>query len=835
MQELETIKADQQDLDTLKSRVDNLTANPGKPTEGNAELIDIRVGADGRVYPTAGDALREVDKFRFQNDLLKEYPFEIPGFIDNRKGTIVTNDYHKSTNYIPAVDYIYLNGKIGWLSNPIYFNISCYDKSKRYLGGCWRLDPADLILDYLRVDLLEGTYYIRITSTAALTNNPNLQVYDLKESDYWRTIIDQNKKLEYLWNTYVWVNGEDLYIDTTSHSFRVYTKKKNTYILSILDDTNMTQLNLEDSVIDLRAEVNFDVNSSYWLLYLSRDSYGNLSILARVTSYQGIFRNSKYVNSSTWLICAGYGSQLIYTNPYSHLVLNGKFTNPTRLDLNFGLGMEKLALISGGFNLSYTNSSIQVTSRILSFYEKGFIWIDTNAEPLTTSTLISGSINTVILVYNKTTKSLDVASIEQVSSNRNNYIFIADLYQKNWYNSISNPSFKYIEDGITYTIGSKLYTETTDTFIEKKYKDYIADQLQDLPYNNPEKDGLSDIILPNSIDVMEGRQFSLYYDCLSRFENASNLYRIINSKSINRNELCLNYTPADGDTDFSMQVVRLDRYLATPQESKNISIKVNHKLGDKLTKNVCLCGDSLVDNGTLATEVYRMLTEDGDCIINQIGTRGPVGGKHEGRGSWSWKTYLEGNEYAGKTNAFWDAANQRLDFQKYCSDNGFSGIDYFLIALGTNDVSQGSNTYNTLESVKVFIDRAKQFLEVLLSEDRGYPNCKVGIGLPGIGADYFNLANTNSYIFRKSMNTLNLAYLTNFDAGKWHPNVTCFSHGIMTNRKYAFPYSEGAISDRYNETCRILTNNVHPTTRGYQAWADGYYNKIRGFLTDDSK
>lgn len=53
-------KASQQDLATLKSRVDNLVANPGEATEGNAELLDIRVGADGNTYSTAGEAVRAI-------------------------------------------------------------------------------------------------------------------------------------------------------------------------------------------------------------------------------------------------------------------------------------------------------------------------------------------------------------------------------------------------------------------------------------------------------------------------------------------------------------------------------------------------------------------------------------------------------------------------------------------------------------------------------------------------------------------------------------------------------------------------------------------------------
>lgn len=58
LEQLKSSKANQLDLNTLKSRVDLLTQTPSEETEGNAELIDIRVGADGKTYPTAGDAVR---------------------------------------------------------------------------------------------------------------------------------------------------------------------------------------------------------------------------------------------------------------------------------------------------------------------------------------------------------------------------------------------------------------------------------------------------------------------------------------------------------------------------------------------------------------------------------------------------------------------------------------------------------------------------------------------------------------------------------------------------------------------------------------------------------
>ena len=47
-----------EELAALKSRVDNIVAASGS-TDGNSELQDIRVGADGVIYPTAGEAVRE--------------------------------------------------------------------------------------------------------------------------------------------------------------------------------------------------------------------------------------------------------------------------------------------------------------------------------------------------------------------------------------------------------------------------------------------------------------------------------------------------------------------------------------------------------------------------------------------------------------------------------------------------------------------------------------------------------------------------------------------------------------------------------------------------------
>ena len=125
--------------DSLNSRIDNLIVPSGK--ESSAEVVDARLGSDGKVYDTLGTAIRTQDSMLaksitsvlFDNN---NTTFE-SGKVLNKKGEVISGPAAYGVSELIecsffgaiSIDYMYFGDATS------YLQIAYYDFDKNFIGG----------------------------------------------------------------------------------------------------------------------------------------------------------------------------------------------------------------------------------------------------------------------------------------------------------------------------------------------------------------------------------------------------------------------------------------------------------------------------------------------------------------------------------------------------------------------------------------------------------------------------------------------------------------------------------------------------------------------------
>lgn len=215
-------------------------------------------------------------------------------------------------------------------------------------------------------------------------------------------------------------------------------------------------------------------------------------------------------------------------------------------------------------------------------------------------------------------------------------------------------------------------------------------------------------------------------------------------------------------------------------------------------------GDSTVDHDTMTAALLDHFTAQGHTLT-LLGTLGSGSNKNEGRAGWKVSDYLTNKQYQSVVNPFYNPVTQTFDFAYYMTNQGYASVDFVVLQMGINDISNGADAPTIWTNLKIIIDSILAYNSSI----------KILLNLP-----------TTPNSDQSETSTFVMGYLKAVCEYDEYVLAHVLSEYTATNVRTSYCH---LILDPDTE----IRDNVHPTATGYEKMALEVVNQINHWLNGD--
>ena len=390
------------------------------------------------------------------------------------------------------------------------------------------------------------------------------------------------------------------------------------------------------------------------------------------------------------------------------------------------------------------------------------------------------------------------------SDNKSSYITSSSI-------SISDAPFKtpstahycIISDGNEYT---KYQLEQGETRTEYHPYNYGT-----VKQENVIEDKI-DIILPSKLYAITNQEMNLYFANVLEKDWTKYVIECDCGNAHQFNRYLRWNTPTAVERTFNIRVSK-DKTIAERVLQLEVvaSSAMNHK-------SVLILGDSTTSSNTVVEKLHANINDE--SLIDTVGTQGVAPYNHEGRAGWKLKQYC--TNYIG--NPFWNPSTQKFDASYYFTQNNISIPDYFVIALGINDIYD-------MNDDSVIAESKERFDTIIESVKEANQNTGVCISLilpphdqDGFGEDYPARYYNVIPEYRRKWAKWNRMVIDNYDHRE-SEGIYVLPINMNLDTVYGMAREEKYVNARSTEKelRSSYGSGVHPNDSGYWQIADVYW------------